>query len=105
MPTSCLLLYNAAICWQKLECHYTIVLVFPLINHNDKILNTHKVSLNCLQDSPSVFRREGYNLYPMSGLGTLFNKPIKRAISRNQRKEMTQYDYIGKKEREIQQRP
>lgn len=77
MPTISLLLDNAAICWQKLEFHYTIMPVFRLINH-DKMLNTHKFSLNCLQHSPSVSRLGGYNLCPMSSLGTIFNKSIQR---------------------------
>lgn len=78
MPTISLLLDNAAICWQKLEFYYTIMLLFRLINHNDTMLNTHKFSLNCIQDSPSVSKLEGYNPCPMSSLGTIFNKSIKR---------------------------
>lgn len=78
MPTISLLLDNAAICWQKLEFHYTIRLAFQLLNHNDKMLNTHTFSFNCLQHSPSVSRLGGYNLCPKSSLGTVFNKSIKR---------------------------
>lgn len=107
MPTSSLLLDNAAICRRKLESHHTIMPVFPLTNHNDIILSPHKLPLNRLQASLvlsdlRVTTGAPHQVWELSSISQLKRGKV---IVEIRKRTFTQGSYTEKRNKETKQSP